>query len=103
MNARDYRIHLDGYAAAARGSGLSDSPHGGRDGDLWRGGVRSWLDEHDDQGQLGSLVRMSDTAPDAANASMQTETETRTQTETEAGLAERASMMKAQPRTAPQP
>ena len=48
MNARDYRLHLDGYQAAARGAGLSDSPHGGRDGDLWRGGVRSWLDEHPD-------------------------------------------------------
>lgn len=48
MNARDYRLHLDGREAAARGAGLSDSPHGGRDGDLWRGGVRSWLDEHPD-------------------------------------------------------
>jgi len=49
MNARDYRLHLDGREAAARGAGLSDSPHGGRDGDLWRGGVRSWLDEHGDE------------------------------------------------------
>ena len=48
MNARDYRIHLDGKEAAARGAGLSDSPHGGKDGELWRGGVRSWLDEHGD-------------------------------------------------------
>ena len=48
MNARDYRIHLDGKEAAARGAGLSDSPHGGKDGDLWRGGVRSWLDERGD-------------------------------------------------------
>lgn len=48
MNARDYRLHLDGKEAAARGAGLSDSPHGGRDGDLWRGGVRAWLDEHGD-------------------------------------------------------
>jgi len=47
MNARDYRLHLDGRQAAARGSGLSDSPHGGRDGDLWRSGVATWLDEHD--------------------------------------------------------
>jgi hypothetical protein len=47
MNARDYRLHLDGREAAARGSGLSDSPYGGRDGDLWRGGIRSWLDEND--------------------------------------------------------
>ena len=49
MNARDYRLHLDGREAAARGAGLSDSPYGGRDGDLWRGGVRSWLDEHGDE------------------------------------------------------
>lgn len=49
MNARDYRLHLDGREAAACGAGLSDSPHGGRDGDLWRGGVRSWLDEHGDE------------------------------------------------------
>ena len=49
MNQRDYRLHLDGREAAARGAGLSDSPHGGRDGDLWRGGVRSWLDEHGDK------------------------------------------------------
>jgi hypothetical protein len=47
MNAKDYRLHLDGYQAAATGSGLSDSPHGGRDGVLWRGGVQAWLDEND--------------------------------------------------------
>ena len=49
MNQREYRLHLDGREAAARGAGLSDSPHGGPDGDLWRGGVRSWLDEHGDE------------------------------------------------------
>jgi hypothetical protein len=49
MNRRDYILYLDGREAAAAGSGLSDSPHGGRDGDLWRGGVRSWLDEHGDE------------------------------------------------------
>lgn len=48
MNQRDYRLHLDGREAASRGAGLSDSPYGGRDGDLWRGGVRSWLDAHPD-------------------------------------------------------
>jgi hypothetical protein len=36
-------------SGTARGAGLSDSPYGGRDGDLWRGGVRSWLDEHRDE------------------------------------------------------
>ena len=59
MNRRDYRLHLDGYQAAARGAGLSDSPHGGTDGDLWRGGVREWLDQHGDEpepapGRFGS-------------------------------------------------
>jgi len=49
MNRRDYTIYMLGYQAAAGGAGLSDSPHGGRDGDLWRGGVRSWLDEHGDE------------------------------------------------------
>lgn len=49
MNARNYRLYLDGREAAARGAGLSDSPHGGRDGDLWRDGVRSWLAEHGDE------------------------------------------------------
>jgi len=49
MNARDYRIYCSGREAAARGAGLSDSPHGGSDGDLWRDGVRSWLDEHGDE------------------------------------------------------
>ena len=61
MNARDYRLHLDGREAAARGAGLSDSPHGGRDGDLWRGGVRTWLDEHGDE--------TGDQAPDPASCS----------------------------------
>jgi len=32
MNQRDYRLYLDG-----------------RDGDLWRSGVRTWLDEHGDE------------------------------------------------------
>ena len=50
MNRRDYRLHLDGREAAARGAGISDSPYGGRDGSLWRGGARSWLDEHDKKG-----------------------------------------------------
>ena len=50
MNQRDYRLHLDGYTAAATGSGLSDSPHGGRDGFLWRGGAQAWLDENDPDG-----------------------------------------------------
>lgn len=45
MNQRDYQLYLEGYHAAAHGSGLSDDPHGGRDGDLWRRGVKSWLDE----------------------------------------------------------
>ena len=58
MNRRDYHLHLDGYAAAARGAGLSDSPHGGSDGDLWRGGVRSWLDEHGNEtGALDQAAR----------------------------------------------
>ena len=78
MNRRDYRLHLDGYAAAAHGSGLSGSPHGGRDGGLWRSGVRTWLDEHGDEtgdqapdpesGRFGSPARKTalDVAPGAA-------------------------------------
>ena len=49
MNQRDYRLYLDGRHAAADGSGISGSPYGGRDGDLWRSGVRTWLDEHGDE------------------------------------------------------
>jgi len=49
MNRRDYTIYMLGYHDAGRGAGLSDSPHGGRDGDLWRDGVRSWLDAHGDE------------------------------------------------------
>ena len=48
MNRRDYDLFREGRWHAENGRGLSDSPHGGRDGDLWRGGVRSWLDEHPD-------------------------------------------------------
>jgi hypothetical protein len=51
MNRRDYAIFQDGRTAAAHGSGLSDSPHGGRDGDLWRQGVQAWLDENDQDGR----------------------------------------------------
>ena len=49
MNRRDYALFCEGRWHAENGRGLSDSPHGGRDGDLWRGGVRSWLDEHGDE------------------------------------------------------
>lgn len=64
MNMKDYQVHLEGYAAAALGSGLSDAPHGGRRGDLWRGGVRVWLDEHEadaaaPDAALGSIRRNS--------------------------------------------
>jgi len=48
MNRRDYALFCEGRWHAENGRGLSDSPYGGRDGDLWRGGVRSWLDEHPD-------------------------------------------------------
>jgi hypothetical protein len=65
MNQRDYRLYLDGREAAAAGKGLSDSPHGGTDGDLWRRGVRSWLDEHLD----------SDQAPDPENGTRRPPTE----------------------------
>ena len=47
MNRRDYALYQEGETAAAHGAGLSDSPHGGRDGLLWRSGVRTWLDAHD--------------------------------------------------------
>ena len=53
MNRRDYQLHLDGRQAAGGGAGLSDSPYGGRDGDLWRSGVRSWLDETGDLDAAG--------------------------------------------------
>lgn len=56
MTRRDYRLYLEGYQAAAHGSGLSDSPYGGKDGDLWRRGVRSWLDEQGDN--LGCTIRL---------------------------------------------
>jgi hypothetical protein len=46
MNRREYQLHLDGYQAAAHGAGLSDSPHGGADGFIWRQGVSAWLDEN---------------------------------------------------------
>jgi hypothetical protein len=59
MNARDYRLHTEGREAAAGGDGLSDSPYGGRDGDLWRGGVRSWLDEHGDEHDQDSTPEAS--------------------------------------------
>lgn len=48
MTKRDYLIYLEGMEAASRGKGVSDSPYGGRDGDLWRGGVLSWLDNNED-------------------------------------------------------
>ena len=44
MNSRAYRLFLEGRKAAKAGAGLSDSPHGGMDGDLWRAGVRDVLD-----------------------------------------------------------
>ena len=47
MNQRDYRIYQAGREAAAGGAGLSDDPYGGRDGALWRRGVRDWLDEQE--------------------------------------------------------
>jgi hypothetical protein len=57
MNRRDYLLHVAGRQAAASGAGLSDAPYGGRDGDLWRGGVRSWLDENgkEDPDAIGDL------------------------------------------------
>ena len=51
MNRRDYQVYQTGREAAAGGAGLSDDPHGGRDGDLWRRGVADWLDEHGDDQQ----------------------------------------------------
>jgi len=71
MNRRDYRLHLDGREAAARGAGLSDSPHGGRDGDLWRGGVRSWLDENDQDGD-GRPPAQKTTLQDAPQGAIST-------------------------------
>lgn len=50
MNGRDYTIYQDGRAAAGNGAGLSDCPHGGRDGVLWRQGLRSWLADNDPDG-----------------------------------------------------
>jgi len=44
MNRRDYAIFREGYEAGRRGAGLSDSPHGGRDGGLWRQGLAAFLD-----------------------------------------------------------
>jgi hypothetical protein len=55
MNQNDYAIYQEGMAAASRGAGLSDSPYGGREGLLWRQGVRAWLDEHDQDGRAGGL------------------------------------------------
>jgi len=49
MNRRDYALFCEGRLHAENGHGLSGSPYGGRDGDLWRSGVRSWLDEHGDE------------------------------------------------------
>lgn len=49
MNQREYTVFLEGFKAAAAGGGLSGSPYGGTDGDLWRRGVGFWLDEHPDQ------------------------------------------------------
>ena len=49
MNQRDYKIHMEGQAAAAKGAGLSDSPYGGQDGVLWRGGASAWMDAHPDE------------------------------------------------------
>jgi hypothetical protein len=63
MNSLDYAMFLQGREAAARGAGLSDSPHGGSDGDLWRAGVRSWLDEHGDETDQDGSGRLSDQAP----------------------------------------
>jgi hypothetical protein len=45
MNAQAYRLFLEGRKAAWNGAGLSDSPYGGMDGDLWRAGVRDVLDD----------------------------------------------------------
>ena len=50
MNRRDYGIFREGYEAARRGAGLSDAPHGGRDGDLWRRGLAAALDEEEAHG-----------------------------------------------------
>lgn len=52
MTARDYRIFCEGRKAAAGGAGLSDSPYGGRDGDLWRQGVADHLREHEADGEV---------------------------------------------------
>ena len=60
MNQREYHLYLDGRQAAAGGAGLSDSPHGGIDGDLWRSGVRSWLDDHGNEGGAARSVDLQD-------------------------------------------
>jgi hypothetical protein len=49
MNQRAYAVYSDGYQAAARGAGVSDSPHGGMDGVLWREGVWVWMRERDER------------------------------------------------------
>jgi len=46
MSWRDYALFLEGRNAAAQGAGLSGAPYAGRDGDLWRDGVRAWLKQH---------------------------------------------------------
>ena len=48
MNQRDYRLYLEGREAAERGAGLSDTPYGGRDGNLWRRGLLSWINDNEE-------------------------------------------------------
>jgi hypothetical protein len=69
MNKRDYAIYQDGRTAAAHGSGLSDCPHGGRDGILWRQGLRSWLDENEQDGR-GRPLAQKTTLQDAPGGSI---------------------------------
>ena len=45
MNQRARAIFIHGYHEAAAGAGLSDNPYRGADGDLWRSGALTWLDE----------------------------------------------------------
>jgi hypothetical protein len=57
MNKRDTAIYDEGMEAAGKGAGLSDCPYGGRDGILWRQGLRSWLTDNDPDGSGRPLAQ----------------------------------------------
>ncbi len=70
MNKRQYKLYQDGRRHARNGGGLSGCPYADTDGDAWRAGVRSVLDEQDGGGPcLSAILSRTAATPPARSAS----------------------------------